>query len=200
MRDATFRVVSVIDPALDTGSLTFDEIQAYVTTRDFSIVDGKWVPGLTPTIFHVREVAHDLWATWVMSAATPEEKHLRCFIAGVSRVDNLVGEDGVALPSWQPAGKRGKHEMMTDKESERFAWQECEEIGSVIFQHSFLHRRMQLSLQLPSSVVEHLGRRVCRLAELSQNTAAATSSAEPSVSTEPTPSATENTSESSAAG
>lgn len=200
MRQESFRAVSVIDPALDTASLTYDEIKAYWSTRDFSIVDGKWVPGEKPTIFHVSEVPHGLWEGYVMAAATEQERNLRCFIAGVRRVENLVGEDGVALTAWEPVNKRGKHLMMTDEENARFSRQECEEIGSVIFQHSFLHRRMPLSLQLPSTVAEHLAPRPCRRAAPSQTTAPVTTSDVPSVSTEPTPSATETISESSAAG
>lgn len=201
MRQEAFKTISVLDPALDTESLTKKELYSFVTTRDFAIVDGKWVPGMKPTIFHVHEVPHGLWEQYVMSGtSSDQERCLRAFIAGVSKVENLVGEDGVALTAWQPAEQRGKHILMTDAESARFSPAEREEIGSVIFNHSFLPRRMPLFSPLPYSVDVHSARRACRRAEPSQITAPAKNSDAPSASTEPTPSATEIISESNAAG
>jgi hypothetical protein len=200
MRDQQFKVICVLDEALDTSALTVDEVVEYIRDRDFKIVDGKWVPGEKPTIFHVSEVPHGLWESYIMAGTSNDyERWYKAFIAGVRKVESLVGEDGVAVTSWEPAVKRGKHTMMTDEEAARFPPSQREEIGRVIYQHSFLPRKMRLCLPLPSFVVEHLERRRFRLAELSQTTASATNNAEPSVSTAQTPSATGTTTEQAAA-
>lgn len=201
MRQAEFKTISVIDPALDTASLTPKELHAFASTRDFSIVEGHWLPGMKPTIFHLAEVPHGLWEQYVMSGTTSDqERCLRAFICGVRRVENLVGEDGVALTAWEPTEKRGKHTLMTDAESARFSPAEREEIGSVIFTHSFLPRRMPLYSPLPYSVDVHFIRRPALPAEQSRTTAPAKISAEPSASTEPTPVVIETATAPAAAG
>lgn len=174
MRAATFKAVSVIDPALDTEAITEDDMVRYFQMRDFAIVDGKWKPGQKPTIYHLREVPHDLWESFVMRGENESEQFAYAFRAGVVKAENVYGADGVAVALWEPA-KKGTN-AITAKEAERFSPAERAEIGSVVFQHSFLPLRTECIYRLPSSVAAHLARRAFLLADKSQNSAEATSS------------------------
>lgn len=183
MRDQKFRVVSVQDPAL---SMSVTEVIEYYKTRDYSLV--KPTPGEKPTVFHVTEVPHALWESYVAASDNAHERHRRAFQCGVEKVENLVQPDGVAIPSWSPSFRHPNLNvlMLSDEECQLFSPHEREEIGSVVYQHSFLARRIKLSYVLPPSCHELLGHRTFRPAESSPSTAEAQSNGVQSESTGPT--------------
>jgi hypothetical protein len=187
MRDQKFRVVSVLDPALN---LSVPETFEYIAKRDFALL--KFHPGEKATVFHVTEVPHGLWEEYVAATDNVHERSRRAFQAGVERVENLVQPDGVALPSWAPNYRHPRLSipMLSDEEAQLFSPQEREEIGAVVYQHSFLARRIKLSFQLPPSLVELLPLRTYRPAESSRSTAEAPSNGEQSASTGQSPDAT----------
>ena len=186
MRAERFRVISVLDPALDTEhQLTVEQSLEYARTRDFTLVDGKWVPGEEPTIFHVREIPNKKMETYVMAVGGDDKssealRFMRAFECGVYAVDNLVGDDGVKLPRWEPANRRNGQATMTGDECYRFSANERLEIGSVVYAHSFLHRKIAAYYQLPSSVLEHWAQRAYLPAAPSQTTASVPSNEKPS--------------------
>lgn len=188
MRAERFKVVSTLDPALD---MTSSEVFIYGRDRDFTQL--RFLPGEKPTVFHVREVPHGLWEPYVASAESISERYKRAFAAGVERVDNLMQPDGVALQSWSPSFRHPRLKgvvMMTDEECNLFSPAEREEIGYVVYQHSFLQRRIAVAYQLPPLFLELLVARRFRPVESSQSTAADQSSEKPSASTSPSQVAT----------
>lgn len=187
MRDQKFRAVSVLDPSLN---MSVKETVEYVQTRDFGLL--KFHAGEKPTVYHVTEVPHGLWEEYVAATDNPHERYRRAFQCGVERVENLVQGDGVAIPSWTPAGRHPRLQVtvMTDEECQLFAPHEREEIGAVIYQHSFLARRINLTFQLPPSLAEVLPLRTYRPAESSQSTAEGQSNGAQSESTGPIQGAT----------
>lgn len=190
MRSERFKLVSTLDPALD---LTVAEMLAYNRERDFATL--RFVPGEKPTIFHVREVPHGMWEQYVAAGDSAHERFKRAFAAGVERVENMVQPDGVSLPSWAPSFRHPRLKdvtMMSDEECNLFSPAEREEIGSVVYQHSFLPRRIAASYQLPASLEGPLVARRFRPAESSLSTAADPSSAKPSASTTQSPDVTAN--------
>lgn len=190
MRPATFKAICLIDPNFDTEKLTADAMIEHIKSRDFAIVDGKWVDGKRPTIFHVQEVPHHLWESYVEQGVNEAEKCSNAFRAGVFLVENLVGDDDVALTKWEPQSKskHGVRVPMTAEESARFSPADRLEIGAVVYQHSFLARRIAVTFQLPSSVHERLVSRRFLHVEPSQTTPEATSS-EPQSATSEAPTA-----------
>lgn len=192
MRAATFKTVSVIDVALDTERITVDEIIKFMDTRDYAIVENKWKPGKMPTIFHCREVPHGLWESFVMLGRNEAEQHAYAFRAGVFKVENLYGDDNVSV-GWEPAKPRdgSKSLAMSAEEAERFSPAERAEIGAVVFQHSFLPRRIVCTFPVPSSVRAISAKLDYLHVEASLSTAEATSSDEHSADSAPQMDATE---------
>lgn len=185
MRTETFKTISVNDPFLDTTQVSIEDAFAFVKERDFKLVDGKWARGEKPTIFHVREVPNRLWETYVMAVGGTDEEALperfrRAFECGVFRVENLVGADGVSV-DWEPSTKTGEYGALMSREEcySRFSKNERAEIGSVIYAHSFLHRKIALCCRLPAFVLELLVARQFLRVEPSQNTASVLSSETP---------------------
>lgn len=186
MRPATFKAICLIDPNFDTEKLTAEQMIKHIETRDFSIIDGKWVDGQRPTIFHVQEVPHHLWESYVEQGVNEAEKFSNAFKAGVFLVENVVCDDGVSLTKWEPQSKskHGVRVPMTAEESKRFSPAERLEIGAVVYQHSFLARRIEVTFPLPSSVHARLVSRRFLHVEPSQTTPEATSSEPQSVTSE----------------
>ena len=189
MRNERFKVISIIDPALDTESITLAEVIEYAESRDISIVQNHVRPGQSLTVYHVRAVPHALWQSYIGAAGDNEELRVRrAFQCGVERVENLVGHDGVAVGSWEPAAKSKNPDnvnaIMTDEElNHRFCPSEVLEIGSVVLKHSFLPRRTAVRYALLSSLQEPLALQTYRSAVPSQSTASETSSSSPSAAT-----------------
>jgi hypothetical protein len=176
-----------MDPALN---LSVKETFDYVKTRDFKLL--AFHPGEKATVFHLTEVPHGLWESYVAATDNVHERYRRAFQCGVEKVENLVQPDGVALPSWAP---NTRHERLgvnyiSDEECQLFSPSEREEIGAVVYQHSFLARRIKHSFQLPPSLDELLPARTFRHVESSPSAAEAPSSGEQSASTGQTPAET----------
>lgn len=182
-RSEKFKTISIHDDALDTSLLTFDDMMKFNRERDFALVEGKWAQGKTPSIFHVREVPHGLFESYVDAIDSEPEKFKRAFQCGVERVSNLMQDDGVSV-NWEPNTKVGAHVIMSDKEAnERFRPSQRQEIGRVIYMHSFLPRTTPLSLPLPSLSVGPLAQKTYLRADASPSTVSTTNNAEQSDST-----------------
>jgi hypothetical protein len=192
MRAEQFRLISVIDEAIDTASMPIDTMIRYHDSRDIALIEPYIKPTPKPTIYHVRVVPHSLWQSYVMGGGDSKEiRHRRAFMCGVERVENLYGRDGIAT-SWAPTRRLSeKLTIMTEDEcNERFFPYEVEEIGAVIFSHSFLPLRMQLQFPLPSLCVEALVARPFLSAAPNQSDASTKTSEPHSNGTGPLPEAT----------
>jgi len=187
MRESTFQAVSTIDPAIDTERMTLGEMLDYIKTRDFKMIEPFIRPGQDPTIYTVGEVPHEYWDSYVM-AGSEAERPLRAFRCGLLSVRNLYSRDGVKS-NWAPI-TNGKAHVMSDQDCARFSPAERQEIGEVIFSHSFLHPRIGADFLLPPMLADILGRQEFRLADASP-TDAASNSGEPSSASTPHPEKTD---------
>lgn len=156
MREDRIRVVSVLDPAIDRDVMTVADMNEYVRTRDFSKL--RFVPGVEPQVYHIREIPHGLWERYVKSASTlsDEERWRRAFLCGVTRVENLYQRDGTTIPDWDPPKAAPGLDVMADAALERFWPAEREEIGALVLHHSFLHPRIAPSYPLPPMCLARL--------------------------------------------
>lgn len=189
MRQEKFKTISVIDPALDTATMTMKEVEAFTEARDFALVQGHLAVGQTPVIYHVREVPSALWRSYVIATSSMHEQYRRAFQCGIERVENVVQRDGVAI-SLEPAtrNKFVDATYFSDEETDtHFSHAEQEEIGSVVHQHSFLPLRIESCFQLPSSLLEPLGQRPALRADASLSSAADQNNERPLASTEQSP-------------
>lgn len=162
MKDESQVVISVLDPAIDTESMTVDEMMKYAETRDVSKIRIK--AGAKPTRYHTREIRHDVMESYVMAAGTDAERYRRAFLCGVVKVENLLQRDGSILPDWTPTNI-GKLAAMPDADAERFSAAERQEIGLVVFDRSFLAPRTVLAYRLPPTLPRFLGEREFRRAD-----------------------------------
>lgn len=197
MRANSFPVISVDDEAIDTESMTLDEMIEYCKTRDIKLLERFRVPGQPPTVYRIRAVPAALWETYVCAGGDHDAiKFRRAFMCGIESVENLRGKDGVAVLEWKPT--RPIHGtqlcMLTDEEcNENFSRAEVLEIGSVIYAHSFLALRKGLIWQLPPTLFELLASRKFRRVESVQSIAQTQTSAQHSVAATQAPTVTENT-------
>lgn len=163
MRPERIEVICVHDPAIDTKSMTVEQMMEYAKTRDQKVL--RMVPGVAPTVFHCREVPQALWTSYIMGGGTEAELLERCFLAGVERVENLFGRDGVCIPDWQPP--RDSEDRMQRESLKRFAPAEVLEVGQAIWQHSFLPPRIAPTYRLPHTCLAALMGREFRPADAS---------------------------------
>lgn len=176
LRTERFQLVSVLDEEL---AMTYQERLAYAGTRDFGKI--KLVPGGKPITYHVREIPHALWESYVDAAESPADKYRRAFMVGLERVDNLPTDDGALRERWVPNTKNARTDLIVLGEDDLhlFSPAERQEIGSVIYMHSFLPKWTAATYLLPSSLHEPMTALAYRLAELSLAETAASPNAEP---------------------
>ncbi len=186
MRPERFQVVSVLDPAIDTESMTLAEMFEYAESRDFKLVQHRVRPTMRLAVYNVRAVPHALWQSYVDAVTTESERARRAFQCGVESVENLVGNDGVSVAKWSPTGKSAAGTILTEQElNERFAPSEVLEIGSVIYKHSFFPRRTAPSFPLLSGYAEPLASLKFRSVEPSPSTASTATTEQHSDATTP---------------
>ena len=172
MAEDTFRVVSVLDPGIDTERMTMKELRAYSDSRDIAKIEPFYKPGSLVTEYLCREVPHALWERFVMADDSQAAQFRRAFQAGIVSAKNLPQRDGTFVPSWSPPRI---NDVATDESMERFSASDRTEIGLVIWQRSFLAPRTAPTYPLPDSVVVCLGARGFRRAEPSPSTPATSS-------------------------
>lgn len=179
MRPERLKVVSVLDPAVDTEAMSIEEVRDYIATRDIKKV--RLVAGKAPTIFNIREVPNALFESFVMAASNEADRLARCFRAGVVSVENLYARDDVSMESLKFEGDGPMPEATA---FERFSPAERQEIGQVIWTHSFLAPRIAATYQLPPTCLEPLANRAFRPAEPNQSEQASNSGGPSSASEE----------------
>ena len=188
MRQETLKLVCIAtDPAVDIDGMGEAAIREYVSTRDEKLVKVK--PGEKPTTFYVGEVPHELWS-YVAAAESDHERAERAFQCAVTRVDNFVQSDGVAVGSWKPSNQNGQRKAMPEADMALFSPSERLEIGGVAYNHSFFPRRTDAFFRLPPLLAGVLARRIFRHADASQTSAPETSTEKPSDPTSPSSDAT----------
>lgn len=148
---ADFKVISIVDPAVDWKRLGGAKHVEYRKTRRLEMLNGFYLPDRKPTIFHVREIRHRHMQA--VDRGDEADKYPAAFQYAVTHVENLQTEDGVILPSLGLARESGE-DALREAVLERFEWSQLLEIGSVAFQRSFFRMRTDVVFQLPRSLVE----------------------------------------------
>lgn len=151
MRQESFATISVIDPAIDHARISRtapDVLIKYARCRDLKLLDPYIKPGQRPTIYHVKEVPHSRWESYVkeLGDSNIAEQYRRALLAGLVRIENLYQRDGTYLPKWDPTREDG---LIPEESLVRIAPQQREEIGAVIWYHSFLDPRINDFCRLP---------------------------------------------------
>ncbi len=195
-----FVVVSVLDDAIDTEAMTWEEMLKYRDTRDAALL--KFKPGRQPQRYHLREIKQRVMEPFVMATDVESVRHTRAFMCAVARVDSILQRDGSILPeSWSPSG--GPDAVcMADADMERFSASDRAEIGAIAFERSFLAPRTVKTYPLSRTLLRVLAEREFRLADATPQSQApssdgpsqaqAAAATPPSGSTQPTPSGCAN--------
>lgn len=187
-----FVVVSVLDPAIDTEQMTTAEMVEYARDRDIKRL--KFKPGRQPTRYHLREIRHSVWETYVTATDDESVRYRRAFLCAVLKVENLLQRDGGILPEYQHASVP-REPALPESEAERYQPRVREEIGMVAFTRSFLGWGTEPVYRVPHTLVPYLEARTYRRAgatpdEQAPSSSAASPASAPSLAThDATPSA-----------
>ena len=176
-------LVSVLDDAIDTEAMTAKEIVRYYETRDINLLKIK--PGRKPQRYYTREVRQNLWESYVMAADTEAERYRRAFLCGVIRVTDVVQRNGEqTIEKFEPSGIRERG-CMLEEDAERFSASDRAEIGSVIWERSFLAPRTVRAYRLPPTCLQILALRAFRSADAIQESQAQSNGAASAASAQP---------------
>lgn len=154
-----FKVVSVNDPAIDRESLEgLSALQIYRRERDLSVLEGHYIAGAKPTVFHCRPLSHHarLWCEMF----TGSMRLVTVFRVCVTRIENLEGFE----PPWRPSTEAaswvsGKDETILDEDcmarlgSAPGLGKIVEEIGAVCLQKATLLPSQKKAFLLPPGFV-----------------------------------------------
>lgn len=158
MRQEKFKAVCSFDPAIDTKSFTLSVMIDYLKTRDMGLL--RFKPGVQPTVFHIREIPHTLWESYVAAPESDAERYRRAFMVGVEMVENVVQQDGVTVSNWRGSEKHESRgavmQVMADDDLQLFSPAERQEIGAVAYYHSFLPRRIASCFRQPHTLLNIL--------------------------------------------
>ena len=154
---APFRVVSMLDPALDLEAMGKQAIWQYVSDRDFSLL--KFKPDIAPMVYYVKRLPESFALSIASTAANDDIKYITAFSVCVVRVDGLLTEDGFPsqqfLPKYMNSPNAGHSQVLSNEEAALFPMDERREIGEVAYKRSFLRRGRRLSLlPLPSFLTD----------------------------------------------
>ena len=154
---APFKVVSMLDPALDLEAMGKDTIWQYVADRNFDLL--KFKHGVAPMVYYVRKLPESAALNISSSAANDEIKYLTAFSVCTVRVEGILTDEALPretfVPKWQSDGGSGMSEIMRNEEAARFPLDERREIGEVAYKRSFLRLGRKLSLlPLPSFLTD----------------------------------------------
>ena len=147
------RVVSLVDPALDTEAMSRDDFIGYAQTRDWKLVKPKLDGRLCN--FYIRRIPTSLYQRFVMEAASESDRKRRAFQCGVSRVEWLPTENGtleLIEPMQTTKLSSGELQIMSDAQMELFAPLYLEEIGEVANVRSFLPPGRELFFPVQGSL------------------------------------------------
>lgn len=131
-------------------------LDVYIETRDLAIIQPFIIPAETPTYFNIKPLSRALARRIARAQINEFDSHTLSFQYGVTSVENHVDDSGQLIPLWKPTGVVGEQSLVTDEELDLFSLGQVREIGSVIYQLSFLDHKSCKKLQLPLGSRERL--------------------------------------------
>jgi hypothetical protein len=157
------KVITVYDTAIDfcRASQSDDKtgiapLSAYIDSRDISAIEPFIIPAELPTYFTIRPLSRELTRRIARVSTNEYSDHELAFQHGVIMVENHVDDGGRSIPSWKPTGISGDRNFITEEELSLFSIAQVDEIGSVIYQLSFLENKSCKRLRLPRTSRELL--------------------------------------------
>ena len=155
--------ICVLDPAIDTASMTAPELRAYERERDTATL--KFTPGKQPTRFMLRPLTKSQQIEIVNLSASDAVTYIRAFRYAVVSVSGVPGEGG-------------RHDTFTPSDTKNgispdeldvgpFTVPQMIDIGSVAWARSFLVPGNAPRFVLHPSLREHWEARPCLSAEQS---------------------------------
>lgn len=129
-----FKIVRAYDPAIDFDAVPKETWDDFVTTRDPALLDGFYLPGEQPVVYHCRPLSR-AEARDVLSRPESERPE-RAFAWCVLSVDNLRGLDGSLRPQWRRP-ETGKVKPLTDEALSVFALDDTLHVGQAVLSRSF---------------------------------------------------------------
>lgn len=133
MSQTGFKVICRFDPAIDTESMTKDEVRRFADTGDVSLL--KFFEGTQPTTFHCRRLkVSEMQA--VKATNSEADMFVAAFQRGLQNVDNLLDDNGENPRRWsRPDAER----PISMREVEAaFSPGEVLEVGAAIYGRSVL--------------------------------------------------------------
>lgn len=132
MTQTGFKVVCRFDPAIDTESMTQEEVRAFRDTGDVALL--KFYEGQQPTTFYCRRLRVSEMQS-VKATNSETDMFVAAFQRGLLSVENLRDEDGNVRKWSRPDAER----PITMREVEAaFDAGEVFEVGSLIYGRSIL--------------------------------------------------------------
>jgi len=140
-------------PDKQTGKSPLED---YILTRDLEVIKPFLLPAEQPTYFNIKPLSRQVARRIARAQVNEFDSHTLAFQYGVQSVENHVDDSGNLIPMWKPTGMVGVDSIVTEEELNLFSLQQICEIGSVIYQLSFLDSRTCKKLQLPAGSRERL--------------------------------------------
>jgi len=155
MQPEAFQVVEHRDPAIDREAMGAD-FEKYKTSRDFKLL--KFIPGLQPMVFTLKEISQGLMFRFVMKDVTgddePGPEHWsRAFACAVQSVANIRQAGGMSLPDENDLA-RYDNGILKDEALDRFEFNTICEIGVIALTRSRLALTTDVRYPLPRSCQE----------------------------------------------
>ena len=157
------KVITCYDTAIDfarAGALDPNTkkvpLAEYIANRDYSIIEPYLLPAELPTVFYIKTLSRELVRRIARLSVNEYTNNEIAFQYGVASVENHVDDGGRTIPNWKPSAVVNNAPFVGDDELNLFSVAQVNEIGAVIYQLSFLEKRMHGRLQLPRTSRELL--------------------------------------------
>lgn len=150
------KAVCMFDPGC--AGVPAETMMEYVRTRKIELVKPYFTAANPPTVYLYRRLSRSIMDRYVDVQSGDESKAVAAFQYGVTGAEQLREQDGNRR-EWKPTGKtatpEGEIPTLTDKEmeSDLFSRAEQVEIGTVIYNASFLPRWIERGYLVPPSSV-----------------------------------------------
>ena len=159
------KIICIFDTAIDHAAASTPDpvtqkmpLVEYSRSRDLAVISSFFIPGELPTYFTVQPLSRAQMNGPMARCTTDQERAVQAFTWGVIAIEGMVDNNGQPVQKWAPTGVQGDRPYCTASDMEAISPAEVQEIGSVIYQLSFLPRKMHGKLQPPHTSLELLDR------------------------------------------
>ena len=166
------KTVCIFDPAI-AKAVPAEELIAYARSRKYADIEKYITKGDPPAVYHYRRLSRSVMDRYVDVQPSDEGKSAAAFQYGLLSVDMKREDDGTRI-AFAPTGKTstpdGDIPTLNDKELALFSRAEHVEIGTVIWNASFLPPWFAQPYPVPGSSLALWARTAPPSAEANQST------------------------------